>query len=341
MLDYPQGYVVPSRNVKDNSFKLIFKSNELFVEFLRDFVPVDILKNVSVDDIEDVTTNYPSLEHNEKSSDTVKKILLHSHNANERESKHSNIANDVLPVFVVALLEHQSSINFRMPYKLLFYMVSIWEQHEKEAQKNGLDPTKKDFKYPPILPLVFYDGTEKWTAPTNFLEKVELSDTFSQYTPKFEYELIDLNKYDKPDLLKFGDMLSLVLLVDKIRNPEDIKLFNSISNEYIKNTTFNVPENLKKLLADVIRALLLKINVPQEEIENFTEKINQRRSNIMFDFEGLSGYDVQETRRLVREETQQKERQKAAQKEKAIADYLRTQGISDELIKNAMSVQPK
>ncbi|GHT51605.1 hypothetical protein FACS1894102_7510 [Spirochaetia bacterium] len=59
----------------------------------------------------------------------------------------------------------------------------------------------------------------------------------------------------------------------------------------------------------------------------------------------LSGYDVQETRRQVREETWQEAwqeaEQKASQKEKAIADYLRTQGISDELIKNAMSVQPK
>ncbi|GMO22075.1 MAG: hypothetical protein Ta2B_00980 [Termitinemataceae bacterium] len=84
-----------------------------------------------------------------------------------------------------------------------------------------------------------------------------------------------------------------------------------------------------------------RINVPQEEIENFTEKINQRRSNIMFDFEGLSGYDVQETRRLARQEGWQEAEQKAAQEKKAIADYLRTQGISDELIKNAMSVQPK
>ncbi|GMO44381.1 MAG: hypothetical protein Ta2B_25170 [Termitinemataceae bacterium] len=65
----------------------------------------------------------------------------------------------------------------------------------------------------------------------------------------------------------------------------------------------------------------------------------------MFDFEGLSGYDVQETRRLARQEGQQegwqKAEQKAEQKKKAIADYLRTQGLSDELIKNAMSVQPK
>ncbi|GMO43327.1 MAG: hypothetical protein Ta2B_23880 [Termitinemataceae bacterium] len=340
---------MPSRNVKDNSFKLIFKSNELFVEFLRDFVPVDILKNVSADDIEDVTTNYPSLEHNEKSSDTVKKINFKSqHIANERQSENGT-TNDVQSVFVITLLEHQSSVNFRMSYKILFYMVSIWEQHEKEAQKKGLDPTKKDFKYPPILPLVFYDGTEKWTASTNFLDKVELSGTFSNYIPKFEYELIDLNRYDKNDLLKFGDMLSLVLLVDKIKKPQDIKLFNSISTEYIRDTTFNVPENLTKLLADVIRALLQKINVPQEEIENFTEKINKRRSNIMFDFEGLSGYDVQETRRLARQEGQQEgwqkgqqeERQKYEQKEKAIADYLRSQGLSDEIIKNAMSVQPK
>ncbi|GMO39816.1 MAG: hypothetical protein Ta2B_19620 [Termitinemataceae bacterium] len=150
---------MPSRNVKDNGFRLtlasnmlaiqlIFKSNELFVEFLRDFVPVDILKNVSVDDIEDVTTNYPSLEHNEKSSDTVKKINLKSqHIANERQSENGT-TNDVQLVFVITLLEHQSSVNFRMSYKLLFYMVSIWEQHEKEAQKKGIDPTKKDFRAP-------------------------------------------------------------------------------------------------------------------------------------------------------------------------------------------------
>jgi ribosomal protein L10 len=103
----------------------------------------------------------------------------------------------------------------------------------------------------------------------------------------------------------------------------------------------NVPESLTKLLSDVIRALLQKINAPKEEIEIFTEKINQRRSNIMFDFEGLSGYDVQETRRQVRAETQQEDRQKYAQKEKAIADYLRSQGLSDDLINGALSVQPK
>jgi hypothetical protein len=208
---------MPSQNVKDNGFKLIFESNELFVELLRDFVPVDILKNVSPDDIEDVTNNYPSLENNEKSSDTVKKINLKN-----------AASNDTLPLFVIVLTEHQSTVNFRMPFKMLYYMTSIWESYEREVGEKGFTSTTKGFKYPPILPLVFYDGPDKWTAFTNFLDKVELNDTFSRYIPKFEYELIDLNKYDKPDLLKFGDLLSLVLLIDKIRDPQDIKLLRSI-----------------------------------------------------------------------------------------------------------------
>ena len=35
---------------KDNSFKLIFNEPELFIEFLKDFVPVDILKDVTPTD---------------------------------------------------------------------------------------------------------------------------------------------------------------------------------------------------------------------------------------------------------------------------------------------------
>jgi hypothetical protein len=40
--------------VPDNSFKLILGNHELFVQFLRDFIPIDILKNVKPEDIEDM-----------------------------------------------------------------------------------------------------------------------------------------------------------------------------------------------------------------------------------------------------------------------------------------------
>ena len=36
---------------KDNSVKLILQEPELFVEFLRDFIPIGILKNIAPADI--------------------------------------------------------------------------------------------------------------------------------------------------------------------------------------------------------------------------------------------------------------------------------------------------
>ena len=30
----------------------------------------------------------------------------------------------------------------------------------------------KDFRYPPILPIVYYEGSQKWTAPLHFRDRV-------------------------------------------------------------------------------------------------------------------------------------------------------------------------
>ena len=63
-----------------------------------------------------------------------------------------------------------------------------------------------------------------------------------------------------------------------------------------------MPHHLGKLLADVITVLLKRINVPDNEIENVTANIHERRLQEMFN---IVGYDVQETRRIAREEGEQ------------------------------------
>ena len=65
-----------AHKVKDNSFKLILHEPDLFAEFLRDFIPVEILKDVSPSDIEDITERFLPLFDENKDSDTVKRISL-------------------------------------------------------------------------------------------------------------------------------------------------------------------------------------------------------------------------------------------------------------------------
>jgi hypothetical protein len=61
------------QNAKDNSFKEVLGNNQLFVEFLKDFIPIDILKDVSPEDIEDVDVRHIPLFNQNRDSDTVKR----------------------------------------------------------------------------------------------------------------------------------------------------------------------------------------------------------------------------------------------------------------------------
>jgi hypothetical protein len=74
--------------------------------------------------------------------------------------------------------------------------------------------SKVNFRYPPVLPIVFYDGPTRWTAERNFHDRTALAEEFGKYIPSFEYELVDLNQYSRETLIEFGDALSLIMLID-------------------------------------------------------------------------------------------------------------------------------
>ena len=271
---------------KDNSLKLILGEHELFVEFLRDFINIDILNDVKASDIEDLTERFLPLFQDNKDSDTIKRI---------------NLSGDI-PLFVIAIVEHESKVNYRASFKMLQYIMLVLDDYEKEVNKASGSKISytKNFKFPPVLPIIFYDGQGKWTAETDFLQKTELNEIFHKYIPKFEYELVSLNEYSENDLAKFGDTLSLIMIIDKIKTADGMSLLNKLPPDYVEQLALNIPEHLSKLIADVITLLLTKINVPKDEIEEVTEKIYRRRYKEMFAF--FDDYDVQETRRIARDE---------------------------------------
>ena len=286
---------------KDNSVKMILKEPELFAEFLRDFISVDILKNIDPADIEDITERLLSLVSEQKDSDTIKRINL----------------KDNKSLFVIAIVEHESKVNFRASFKLLLYIALILDQYEQDANREASKRAKKDikvtlskdFKYPPILPIIFYDGASEWTAETNFLNRTEMNDIFKKYIPSFEYELVSLNKYSFEDLAEFGDVLSLFMMLDKLKKPEDLEQLGNLPKEYVKRLdTMNVPQHLKDLLVRVITVLLNKIDVSQDEINDLVEKIDQRGVSAMLT---LENYSVQETRRQAKKEAKEEARKEA------------------------------
>ena len=153
-------------NTADNSFKRIFDDHRLFVDFIRDFIKIDILDDIKPEDIEDLSERFLPLFQESRDADTVKRINLRGET----------------PLFVIAILEHESRVNYRSSFKMLQYICLVLDAWEKEAEINESGTSqRKDFKYPPVLPIIFYDGRERWTAERNFLNRTHLNNVFEKY----------------------------------------------------------------------------------------------------------------------------------------------------------------
>jgi hypothetical protein len=246
-------------NASDNSFKLIFGNHRLFLDFLKDFIHIDILKDVKPEDIEDLSERFLPLFHDNRDSDTVKRINL-------KEKS----------FFVIAILEHESKVNYRSSFKMLQYVCLVLDDCEKEADREAPGSTlRKDFKYPPVLPIIFYDGRDTWTAEMNFFDRTNMNGIFEKYIPKFEYELVNLNDYSEEEVKGFGDVLSFILLIDKLRGSGGESLLRHLPPDYVEKLNLQIPEDMVKLLSDVVRVLLDKSGVDRRIAEKLTEYIEK------------------------------------------------------------------
>lgn len=306
--------VVQNSKSRDNGAKIIFDDPIFCAEFLRGYTDIELLKNVQPEDIEDISERFLPMWQEGRDSDSVKKIHLKG-----------------LSLFLIAIVEHQSSVHFDMCFRLLRYIVMVLNDYaaEQERLHKGITKTK-DFKYPPIIPIVYYEGTETWTAACNFKDRVYLSDVLEKYIPDFEYLVVPLTSYSNEELIAKKDELSLVMLINKLRNSADFKNLRDIPPEYFKHLEQNTPEYLLQLISKIVAVFLYRLNVPRQEVEQFTDQIKRREFDMLFD--SFEAYDVQETRRISKEEGVALG--KAKGKAESILEILRALGNVPEDLEN-------
>lgn len=270
---------VTNQHIKDSGAKLIFKDPILCAEFLRGYVDIEILKNVQPEDIEDISERFVSMWQEERDSDSVKKIRVKENS-----------------LYLITIVEHQSNVHFDMAFRMLRYIVMVLTDYEAEQERLHKGITKtKDFKYPPVIPIIYYEGSQNWTAVRDFKDRVYLSDVLGDYIPSFEYIVVPLRKYSNDDIIAKNDELSLVMLINKLKSSEEFRDLKELPPEYLKNLEKNTPEYLLRLISKIISVLLYRINIPREEVETFTDQIIRREFSMLFD--SFEAYDVQAVRK--------------------------------------------
>lgn len=289
---------------RDVNSKVIFHDPILCSQFLRDNIDIPLLKSVKPEDIEDVSVRYQSYLGTEFEADTVKKIHLHG-------------IKEPTSVYLISLIEHKSQVDYNVTIQLLKYMILIWTEYAKEMEreKKG-NSTNKNFRYPPILPIVYYEGADHWTVDLHLKDRIFMNEIFGEFIPDFTYRLIRIHDYSNEELLSREDEISLLMMINKVQTAEDFKDFLASQNEQINAIIQKTPERILQIIADTIWGLCRKMNVPEQETRQCIEKVRGRQMGYLF--ENMEKMDIQAERQNTQDalEKLRQAEQKAQQAEK-------------------------
>ena len=307
----------PEMHVRNANSREIFKNNRLTSQFLRNYTDIPLLANVMPEDIEDVSEKYQAFLGVEFESDTIKKVYIRKADGTiERE------------VYVLSLIEHKSDIDYDVAMQLLRYMCVIWQEYKATQNKiQEGSSRRKNFRYPLIIPIVYYEGKRKWTADLNLKDRIEFSEEMEKYIPDFTYQVVSVRQYTNEELSMKQDEMSLVMLINKIQTPEDCENFRKISENLVDSIYSNAPESIKEIYKKILWALLIKMNVPIDEVKEMMGEIGGRGMGYLF--ENMEKMDIQAERR----NTQREKERADAEKERADAAELEIQRLKKELEK--------
>ena len=157
------------------------------------------------------------------------------------------------------LIEHQTKIDYSMPYRILEY--------EIEIMKSAIDIRRvknKEYKLPLVIPIVLYTGKKKWDAKRYLEESQEILDGVK--IKAGNYNLVDINDYTKEELLQGKTLISKMMLLEKSKSTEE-------SIEMIEKIILNTNKEEKELLKRVI-SILFGEKIGEEKTKELIGKID-------------------------------------------------------------------
>ena len=91
-------------------------------------------------------------------------------------------------------------------------MTQIWDSQRREWESQSV--SKGQWRFRPILPIVFYTGEQRWTTPLTLDAIMDIPDVLSRFVPKFDTLFLGVKDTDESELTKtdhpFGWLLTVL-----------------------------------------------------------------------------------------------------------------------------------
>jgi len=229
-------------NEHDKVFRKILSDKIEVAKFLNE----QLKTNLKPEDIEQYNSSYINTLMQNEEADVVYKL----------KSKNEFF-----------LIEHQSKVDYRMPFRILKYEMAIVENaiDEKECKK-------KDYLYPRVNAIVLYTGKQKWNVAKTFNE-AQVSSILEKAIKFAKYILVDINNYTEEKLLETPSFMTKALLIEKAKDNEQIANYIEKIVEIINKDKENYSDNMKEIFK-IMLTQIIKNKIGKEKTDEFLKKLN-------------------------------------------------------------------
>ena len=170
-------------------------------------------------------------------------------------------ATDTDELLIYILIEHQSTVDKTMGFRLLSYMVQIWESQRREWETEKIPENERRLQ--PILPILLYTGERPWPTPVSLTTIMDVPEILERFVPSFDTLFLGVKETEAEALTQSGHPLGWLLRVLQKEHSEQ-------------------PEEIREALTDAVShlALIDEDFAPQvaEALRYFVQLIFHRRS---------------------------------------------------------------
>jgi predicted transposase YdaD len=217
--------------VHDSSYKFLFSNPEFVRDLVMGFIPDDWLHSLDYETLEKVPGSYITDDFKQREDDIVWRVKVGGE-----------------WVYLYLLIEFQSSVDKYMALRMMVYVGLLYQDLVKRGEV--LD----DGRLPPILPIVLYNGSHRWTAATDIADLIPaVPGLVSEFKPSLKYLLIDESAYSSSELSSLRNLVAAVFRFEQAQSPASIEDIITLLLEWLADRP-----DLKRMFALWIRATLMR-----------------------------------------------------------------------------------
>jgi hypothetical protein len=195
------------------------------------FIPDEWLQSLDYSTLEKMPGSYISEDFKQREDDIVWRV---------------KVGGDW--VYLYLLIEFQSRVDKYMALRMMVYIGLLYQDLIKRKE------VLADGRLPPILPIVLYNGNQRWTSVTDVAELIPIvPGLVEQFKPHLKYLLIDENTYSDSQLASLNNLVAAVFRFEHADSPATIEDLISLLIDWLDDRP-----DLRRMFSLWIRATLMR-----------------------------------------------------------------------------------